>query len=52
MRPQADSTESESRDTTIRALIRTARNFGNLGNTLVLVYRVCSDLVIPPHNRP
>ena len=48
---QANSARSEATNTTIKALIKTARGFRNLDNMFSLIMLRCSDLVIPLHNR-
>ena len=48
---QANSARSESTNTTIKALIKTARGFHNLDNMFALILLKCSDLVVPLHNR-
>ena len=52
IRYQANSAKSESTNTTIKVLIKTARGFRNLDNMKALIYMKCSDLVIPLYNRP
>ena len=49
---QANSAKSESTNTTIKGLIKTARGFRNLENMIALIYLKCSDIVIPLCNRP
>ena len=49
---QANSAKSESTNTTIKAMIKTARGFRNLENMIALIYLKCSNLVIPLNNRP
>ena len=39
-------------NTTVKALIKTARGFRNLENMKALIYLKCSDLLIPLNNRP
>lgn len=51
IRLQMNSAKSEATNTTIKALIRTARGFRNLDNLFALIYLRCSDLVIPLNNR-
>ena len=51
VRLQANSAKSESCNTTIKALIKMARGFRNLGNMKALIYLKCSDIVVPLHNR-
>ena len=48
---QANSARSEATNTTIKALIKTARGFRNLDNMFALIMLRCSDIVIPLHNR-
>ncbi|HAM14457.1 MAG TPA: hypothetical protein DCP91_01040 [Eggerthellaceae bacterium] len=48
---QVNSSKSEATNTTVKALIATARGFRNLGNMFALVYLRCSDLAIPLNNR-
>ena len=48
---QVNSSRSEATNTTIKALIATARGFRNLQNMFALVYLRCSDLVVPLNNR-
>ena len=48
---QVNSSKSEATNTTVKALIATARGFRNLGNLFALVYLRCSDLAIPLNNR-
>ena len=48
---QVNSSKSEATNTTVKALIATARGFRNLGNMFALIYLRCSDLVIPLNNR-
>ena len=48
---QVNSSRSEATNTTIKALIATARGFRNLQNMFALIYLRCSDIVIPLHNR-
>lgn len=48
---QVNSAKSEATNTTIKALIATARGFRNLDNMFALIYLRCSDIVIPLHNR-
>lgn len=48
---QANSARSESTNTTIKALIKTARGFANLDNMFALIMLRCSDLTVPLHNR-
>lgn len=48
---QVNSSRSEATNTTIKALIATARGFRNLDNMFALIYLRCSDLVVPLHNR-
>ena len=52
VRYQVNSSKSEATNTTIKALIKTARGFRNLGNMFALIYLKCSDLTVPLHNRP
>lgn len=47
----ANSARSEATNTTIKAIIKTARGFRNLDNLFALVMLRCSDLVIPLNNR-
>lgn len=49
---QANSAKSESTNTTIKGLIKTARGFRNRDNMIALIYLKCSDIVIPLCNRP
>lgn len=51
IRYQANSSQSESTNTTIKALIKTARGFRNIDNMIALIYLKCSDLEVPLHNR-
>ena len=51
VRLQANSSKSESCNTTIKALIKVARGFRNLDNMMALVYLRCSDIVVPLRNR-
>ena len=51
VRLQANSSKSESCNTTIKALIKVARGFRNLDNMMALIYLRCSDIVVPLHNR-
>ena len=51
IRYQANSSQSESTNTTIKALIKTARGFRNLDNMIALIYLKCSDIVVPLSNR-
>lgn len=48
----ANSSRSESVNTTIKVLIRMARGFRNLDNMMALIYLKCSDLIVPLNNRP
>lgn len=48
---QMNSAKSEAANTTVKALIATARGFRNLDNMFALVYLRCSDIVVPLHNR-
>lgn len=48
---QVNSSKSEATNTTVKALIATARGFRNLDNMFALVYLRCSDIVIPLNNR-
>ena len=48
---QANSSKSESTNTTIKGLIKVARGFRNLDNMIALIYLKCSDLLIPLNNR-
>lgn len=48
---QVNSSRSEATNTTIKALIATARGFRNLTNMFALIYLRCSDLVVPLNNR-
>ena len=48
---QMNSAKSEAANTTVKALIATARGFRNLDNMFSLVYLRCSDIVVPLHNR-
>ena len=48
---QANSSRSEATNTTIKALIKTARGFRNLDNMFALIYLRCSDLTVPLNNR-
>ena len=52
VRHHANSSKSESTNTTIKVLIRMARGFWNMENMIALIYLKCSDLVVPLHNRP
>ena len=52
IRCQANSAKSEAVNTTIKALIKMARGFRNIGNMIALIFLKCSDLVIPLFNRP
>lgn len=52
VRLQANSAKSEACNTTIKALVKTARGFRNIDNMVALIYLKCSDLVVPLHNRP
>lgn len=47
----ANSAKSEATNTTIKALIKTARGFRNLDNMFALIMLKCSDIVIPLNNR-
>jgi transposase len=47
----ANSAKSEATNTTIQALIKTARGFRNLDNMFALIMLRCSDIVIPLNNR-
>lgn len=47
----ANSAKSEATNTTIKALIKTARGFRNLDNMFSLIMMRCSDIVIPLNNR-
>ena len=47
----ANSAKSEATNTTIKALIKTARGFRNLDNMFALILLKCSDIVIPLANR-
>ena len=47
----ANSAKSEATNTTIKALIKTARGFRNLANMFALIMLRCSDIVIPLNNR-
>lgn len=47
----ANSAKSEATNTTIKALIKTARGFRNLDNMFALIMLRCSDIVIPLNNR-
>ena len=47
----ANSAKSESTNTTIKAIIKTARGFRNMENMFALIMLKCSDLVIPLNNR-
>ena len=51
IRYHANSAKSEATNTTIKALIASARGFRNLDNAFALIYLRCSDLVIPLNNR-
>lgn len=51
IRYQANSSQCESTNTTIKALIKTARGFRNLDNMIALIYLKCSDIVVPLNNR-
>jgi transposase len=51
IRYHANSSRSEAANTTIKALIATARGFRNTDNMIALIYLRCSDLVIPLNNR-
>lgn len=51
VRYQMNSSRSEATNTTVKALIATARGFTNLENLFALIYLRCSDIVIPLHNR-
>ena len=48
---QANSSRSEATNTTIKALIKTARGFRNLDNMFALIYLRCSDITVPLNNR-
>ena len=48
---QTNSSKSEAANTTVKALIATARGFRNLDNMFALIYLRCSDIVVPLHNR-
>ena len=48
---QTNSSKSEATNTTVKALIATARGFRNLNNMFALIYLRCSDIVVPLHNR-
>lgn len=48
---QINSSKSEATNTTVKALIATARGFRNLNNMFALIYLRCSDIVVPLHNR-
>ena len=48
---QANSSKSEATNTTVKALIATARGFRNLDNMFALVYLRCSDIAVPLNNR-
>ena len=48
---QANSSKSEATNTTVKALIATARGFRNLDNMFALVYLRCSDITVPLNNR-
>ncbi len=47
----ANSAKSEATNTTIKALIKTARGFRKLENMFALIMLRCSDIVIPLNNR-
>ena len=47
----ANSAKSEATNTTIKALIKTARGFRILDNMFALIMLRCSDIVIPLNNR-
>lgn len=49
---QANSSQSESCNAKIQAMIRIAKGFRNLDNLIALIMLKCSDLVIPLKNRP
>lgn len=51
IRYQANSSQCEATNTTIKALIKTARGFRNLDNMIALIYLKCSDIVVPLNNR-
>ena len=51
VRLQANSSKSESCNTTIKALIKVARGFRNLDNMMALIYLRCSDIGVPLHNQ-
>lgn len=51
IRYQANSSQCESTNTTIKALIKTARGFRNLDNMTALIYLKCSDIIVPLNNR-
>ncbi len=51
IRYQVNSSRSEATNTTIKALIATARGFRNTENMISLIYLRCSDLTIPLNNR-
>ena len=51
IRYQVNSSRSEATNTTIKALIATARGFRNTDNMIALIYLRCSDLVVPLNNR-
>ena len=51
VRLQANSAKSESANTTIKAMIKTARGFRNIDTLIAFIYLKCSDLVIPLNNR-
>lgn len=48
---QSNSAKSESTNTTIKGLIKTARGFRNINNLFALIMLKCSNLVIPLRNR-
>ena len=48
---QVNSSKSEATNTTVKALIATARGFRNLDNMFALVYLRCSDIAVPLNNR-
>ena len=51
IRYQVNSSKSESTNTTIKAIIATARGFRNMDKLFAMIYLRCSDLVIPLDNR-
>lgn len=51
IRYQVNSSRSEATNTTIKAMIATARGFRNTDNMIALIYLRCSDLVVPLNNR-